>query len=127
MLKFTSLINWVNFIDGIEADDISYHTYNGTKGEEYKNVAIILEHSFGRMNKDKFKHYFNVVQQGAKERDRLFAVPGMEEKHINTKNLLYVACSRAIKNLRVLYLDDISEIKEGIETIFGESKPWPIE
>ncbi|MGC3835376.1 hypothetical protein ACPSKX_14575 [Moritella viscosa] len=51
----------------------------------------------------------------------------MEEKHINTQNLLYVASSRAIKNLRVLYLDDISQIKEGIEAIFGESKPWPIE
>lgn len=52
-----------------------------------------------------------------------FSDPKMKEKHINTKNLLYVACSRAIKNLRVLYLDDISEIKEGIEKIFGPSKP----
>ncbi|MEZ8190169.1 UvrD-helicase domain-containing protein [Vibrio sp. 1F279] len=123
-LPFTSLINWANFIDGIEADDISYHTYHGTKGEEYKNVAIILEHSFGSKNKDKFKNYFNAVQQGAKEKERLFADPDAEEKHLNTQNLLYVACSRAIKNLRVLYLDDISVIKNGIKTIFGESKPW---
>ena len=126
-LPITSLMNWANLIDGIEADDISYHTYHGTKGEEYKNVAIILEHSFGRKNKDKFKNYFNAIQQNKEVKERLFSDHEMEEKHINTQNLLYVASSRAIKNLRVLYLDDISQIKEGIETIFGESKPWPIE
>jgi DNA helicase-2/ATP-dependent DNA helicase PcrA len=49
------------------------------------------------------------------------------DKHLNTKNLLYVACSRAIKNLRVLYLDDIKEIRIGIEAIFGEAKHWPVE
>lgn len=124
-LPITSLIKWVGFIDGIEDDEISYHTYHGTKGKEYKNVAIILEHSFGRGNKDKFKNYFNIVQQGTEGRDRLYAIPDEEEKYINTKNLLYVACSRAIKNLRVLYLDDISKIENGINAIFGESKPWP--
>ncbi|SFG10376.1 UvrD-helicase domain-containing protein [Neptunomonas qingdaonensis] len=126
-LPIISLINWSNFIDGIETDEISYHTYHGTKGEEYKNVAIILEHSFGRMNKDKFKNYFKIVQQSAEERERLLTVPDTKEKHINTQNLLYVACSRAIKNLRVLYLDDISEVENGINAIFGESKLWPID
>ncbi|PSV30104.1 UvrD-helicase domain-containing protein [Photobacterium sp. GB-72] len=124
-LPMTSLINWANFIDGIEYDDISYHTYHGTKGEEYKNVAIILEHSFGKQNTDKFKNYFNIVQKVAKGKENLFSDSKDEEKHINTQNLLYVACSRAIKNLRVLYLDDISDIESGINTIFGESKPWP--
>lgn len=129
-LPLVSLIKWVNYIDGnhVKSDVISYHTYHGTKGEEYKNVAIIMEHSFGRNNKDKFKNFFKVIQQGAREdTESLFLNPETKEKHINTQNLLYVACTRAIKNLRVLYLDDISEIKNGIETIFGESKPWPIE
>jgi DNA helicase-2/ATP-dependent DNA helicase PcrA len=126
-LPITSLINWVNFLDGVETGDISYHTYHGTKGEEYKNVAIILEHSFGSKNKDKFKTYFNAIQQNEEERGRLFSDQKVKEKHINTQNLLYVACSRAIKNLRILYLDDISEIKEGIEAIFDESKPWSVD
>lgn len=125
-LPIKSLVNWVNFIDGIEVSDISYHTYHGTKGEEYKNVAIILEHNFGIKNKDKFKNYFKVIQQNTTEKESLFANPKAHEKHINTQNLLYVACSRAVKNLRVLYLDDISEIQEGIDTIFGKSKYWPI-
>lgn len=125
-LPIKSLVNWVNFIDGIEADDISYHTYHGTKGEEYNNVAIILEHSFGNKNRDKFKDYFLVLQQSTEETQFLFTDPVEEEKHINTQNLLYVACSRAIKNLRVLYLDDISEIQEGIKSIFGELQAWPV-
>lgn len=123
-LQITSLINWVNFIDGIEVDDITYHTYHGTKGEEYKNVAIILEHNFGKQNKDSFKNYFNVVRQDAIKKEHLFPDSVTEENHINTQNLLYVACSRAIKNLRVLYLDDISDIESGINTIFGECIPW---
>lgn len=125
-LPIQSLMNWVNFIDGTEVSDIIYHTYHGTKGEEYKNVAIILEHSFGR-DKYKFKSYFNVIQQDEEERRRLLSDHLLEGKHINTQNLLYVACSRAIKNLRVLYLDDISEIKNGVESIFGQSEPWPTE
>ena len=36
------------------------------------------------------------------------------------KNLLYVTCSRAIKNLKVLYLDDVSAFKGGIEKVFLE-------
>lgn len=126
-LPITSLINWAKFIDGIEADDIIYHTYHGSKGEEYKNVAIILGHSFGSKNKDKFKNYFNAIQQDEKERERLFSDQKVKEKHINTQNLLYVACSRAIQNLRVLYLDDISEIKEGIDAIFVKSKLWSVQ
>lgn len=126
-LPITSLISWANFIDGIETDDFSYHTYHGAKGEEYKNVAIILEHSFGSMNKDKFKNYFKVLQESTEKREQLFSEPEIKETHINTQNLLYVACSRAIKNLRVLYLDDISEIENGIKAIFGECKPWPID
>ncbi|MGC3835377.1 hypothetical protein ACPSKX_14580 [Moritella viscosa] len=32
-LPVISLMNWANFIYGIEADDISYHTYHGTRGK----------------------------------------------------------------------------------------------
>ncbi|MEZ2578035.1 UvrD-helicase domain-containing protein [Buttiauxella ferragutiae] len=123
-LPMTSLINWSNFICGVEVDDVIYHTYHGTKGEEYENVAIILEHSFGSKNRDKFKNYFLTINKDEKEQQCFFSDPKMKKKHVNTKNLLYVACSRAKKNLRVLYLDDISEIKEGIEKVFGPSKPW---
>lgn len=48
-----------------------------------------------------------------------------KKEFFNTQNLIYVACSRAIKNLAILYLDDISEIKDGLENIFGEVQKWP--
>lgn len=123
-LPIKSLMNWINFIDGTEIGDIIYHTYHGTKGEEYNNVAIILEHSFGNKDKLKFKNYFKFLQENKESRAHLLTDDIFREKHNNTKNLLYVACSRAIKNLRILYLDDISEIKEGIESIFGQSNLW---
>ncbi|MBC3861552.1 ATP-dependent helicase [Undibacterium jejuense] len=125
-LPINSLIKWANFIDGIENNEISYHTYHGTKGEEYENVAIILEHSFGRNNANKFKNYFEVVKKTQEEVEFIFADPHEKEKHLNTKHLLYVACSRAIKNLRVLYLDDILGIENGIKAIFGDIKPWEV-
>ncbi len=125
-LPIASLMRWADFISGIEGGDLSYHTYHGSKGEEYRNVAIILGHSFGSRNKDKFKNYFKFLQESTEKRDQLFSDLGRKENHINTQNLLYVACSRAIKNLRVLYLDDISEIENGIKSIFGDSKPWSI-
>lgn len=124
-LPMSSLIKWVNFIDGMETEDFMYHTYHGSKGEEYNNVAIILEHNFGARNKDKFKNYFKFVQENIEGNSQFISGSDEEKNHINTKNLLYVACSRAIKNLRVLYLDDISEIVSGINAIFGECKPWP--
>lgn len=48
-----------------------------------------------------------------------------KKEFFNTQNLVYVACSRAIKSLAILYLDDISEIKDGLENIFGEVEKWP--
>ncbi|PTP87268.1 UvrD-helicase domain-containing protein [Vibrio splendidus] len=123
-LPISSLVRWLNFIDGFENDKFSYHTYHGTKGEEYDNVAIILEHSFGSRNKNKFKNYFDLLQKTEEEIGTLLSDQDFKNKHTNTKNLLYVACSRAVKNLKVLYLDDISDIKSGIEHIFGEVNPW---
>lgn len=113
-IKLEQWTLWYEFINDEQKSDIEYHTYHGTKGAEFDNVIIIMENDFGRMNKDKFssffKHYKNADSLG--EVDRV--------KFANTKNLLYVSCSRAIKNLRILYLDDVSEFREGIENIFGE-------
>lgn len=51
---------WVAFINNEhnKQQTVTYHTYHGTKGEEYDNVAIIMEHNFGKNNKNKFKNYF---------------------------------------------------------------------
>lgn len=110
---------WIDFIDRKEKSNVVYHTYHGTKGEEYENVAIIMEHKFGK-DKDKFKFFFDHLQSAKDVQDERLKQLDYLTKFDNTKNLIYVACSRAIRNLRVLYLDDIGDVQSGIEKVFGE-------
>ena len=105
--------NWVNFILEQSDKDVVFHTYHGTKGREFDNVLIIGQNDFGSRNRNKFSNYFKGVDNPG-----LIADP---KNHDNTKNLLYVACSRARKNLRVLYLDDIEEFEDGVKSIFGQA------
>ncbi|WP_042482030.1 UvrD-helicase domain-containing protein [Vibrio diazotrophicus] len=117
---------WVRYIKKEQSGKIRYHTYHGTKGEEYQNVAIIMEHSFGSGNhgRNKFKKFFEF--RGSDEKSRIEALrdEDIRDKIINTQNLVYVACSRAETNLWLIYLDDISDIKNGIESIFNQIELW---
>lgn len=106
-------IAWFNFISKIENKDIIYHTYHATKGEEYKNVLILMQNNFGK-EKKKFSSFFTNYNIELNDEEL--------SKYTNTKNLLYVSCSRAIENLRILYLDDISDFRDGIESIFNTIK-----
>jgi ATP-dependent DNA helicase UvrD/PcrA len=118
---------WIDFIDRKdEGKGIIFHTYHGTKGEEYENVAIIMEHSFGGgwQGRDKIKKYFLKVGSRNKDQTSSEKQEKTDLDFENSKNLLYVACSRAIKNLRILYIDDIADIRTGIESIFGEILEW---
>ncbi len=110
-IDFLEYKKWFNFINKEENEEVIYHTYHGTKGEEYKNVIIIMENRFGS-DSTKFSNFFAKYGQELESEEK--------DKFINTRNLLYVACSRAIKNLRILYLDDVSDFQSGIENIFGE-------
>ena len=74
-----------------------------------------MQNDFGSRDKNKFPFFFkNHKSEEDLSEDEL-------KKYTNTKNLLYVSCSRAIKNLRVFYLDDISDFREEVENIFGNS------
>jgi len=111
-INFEEFYAWYSFINETSESDVIYHTYHGTKGEEYDNVIILMENSFG-LDKNKFSAYFtNYDTTEILSEDELV-------KFQNTRNLLYVSCSRAIKNLRVLYLDDISNFRSGVEKIFN--------
>lgn len=82
----------------------NYHTFHGTKGLEFENVVVIMKEKNGKSKID-FKDYFKRY--------------GSSEEPIDTKNLLYVVVTRAISNLRILYTDDIDDIRTNIEEIFG--------
>jgi len=119
-VDYNEYIAWFDFINKVERQDVIYHTYHGTKGEEYKNVIILMQNNFGK-DRNKFSYFFNnYSNETSLDGDNL-------KKYINTKNLLYVSCSRAIENLRLLYLDDISDFKDGIESIFESAHEYRID
>ena len=110
-IKLEELLNWFHYIHRDEKKEICYHTFHSTKGLEYENVAIILGKDFGQ-DKDLFKLYF--MNYGENEEQ-------VSDKYEKGRNILYVAITRAIKNLRVLYIDDFEEIKDGIEKVFEKA------
>lgn len=106
-IPMTEYIKWFEFVNRVEKQDVIYHTYHATKGLEFDNVLVIMENRFGRVH-NKFSSFFSEPNSGDE----------------NTKNLLYVACSRARKNLKIFYLDDVTSFKDGIESIFSEIKDF---
>lgn len=111
-ITIDELLNWYNHLTDLTSGQVRYHTYHGTKGKEYENVIIIMENKFGK--EPYFNNYFSSVIQDKKIADKAL-------KNVKAaQNLLYVATSRAIKNLRVYYVDCIEDFKEGVESIFGK-------
>lgn len=116
-LSIVECKKWYNYISLKSNDSIIYQTFHNTKGLEYNNVVIIMENDFG-INKNFFKNYFENVKNNS--------IPNGESSqnlYEAAKNLLYVSVTRAIKNLRILYIGQISEdTEDGIKKIFGEIK-----
>ena len=46
------------------------------------------------------------------------------KKYNEARNLLYVSVTRAIKNLKIFYTDDVSKFSENIKEIFGDIKKF---
>ena len=110
-IKIEELLNWFHYIHRDEKKEICYHTFHSTKGLEYENVAIILGKDFGQ-DKALFELYFKHYGENEEQASDIY------EKG---RNILYVAVTRAIKNLRVLYIDDFGEIKDGLEKVFEKA------
>lgn len=110
-------LKWYSYLIESGEQEVRYHTYHGTKGLEFENVIIIMEHNFGRSSY--FDHYF-------KYRITKESLSETESKRFKAaEKLLYVATSRAIKNLRIMYVDEINDIYNGIESVFGEPLSYP--
>lgn len=95
--------NWFNFVvsDLDFNKSISYSTIHGTKGAEFDNVIVILEENFGIRNKKYFKDAIsNIIN-----RRELNLVE--DEKQIYATNLLYVASTRAKKNITFLFFGEL--------------------
>ena len=110
-IEMNQYFNWYKYLMEEKGEKIYYHTYHGTKGREFENVVIIMKNSFGGNNKDFFSNFFKNYNLELK-------------KHSEARNLLYVSVTRAIKNLKIFYTDDISEFSENIKEIFGDIKKF---
>jgi len=101
-------LNWYSYIISNNEKDVLekviYHTYHSTKGEEYENVMIVMEDSFGKKRKNAIKNFFI----------------DFENCDEDIKNLIYVSFSRTKKNLFVYYIEENlkSEEKENITRFF---------
>lgn len=106
-------LNWYNYRMLNNQGPVRYHTYHGTKGDEFPNVIIIMESTLNR--RDLFGTYFRYKSNPSK------MSTDMQKLFNEARNLLYVATSRAIKNLRIFYINEIDELmKVGINDIFGK-------
>lgn len=88
-----------------------YHTYHGTKGLEFDNVLIVMGRGFGR-EKNYFEKFFKMYGAEIQEQEL--------QSYESARNLLYVAATRAIKNLCILYVDDVRPIEKNIRKLFGD-------
>ncbi|MDD2815211.1 MAG: ATP-dependent helicase [Thiotrichaceae bacterium] len=84
----------------------TFSTQHGTKGDEFDNVLIIIDDR-------SWKNYnFNQYFSGEKS---------TEACYIRTRNLFYVICSRAKKNLAVLCVSPLSDPAQNtLKQWFGE-------
>ncbi len=103
---------WYKFIIDKSEGDTIYHTYHGTKGREFENVIIFMNSKFGRDDLY-FNRLFEVISE--KNEDET-------EKIAEARNLLYVAVTRAVKNLSILYFDNLNGSEEQVTNVFGKIK-----
>ena len=89
-LDYEEIINFYNYNE----NDSVFSTQHGTKGEEYENVLLVIMDR--NWNKYNFAEY--LTGDLSELKDSIYQ---------RTQNLFYVSCSRAVKNLAVLYLTDI--------------------
>ena len=104
---------WYRYINRDYDEDVIYHTYHGTKGLEFDNVIIIISNAFGKQ-----KNFFNFYFSNYNNEDCL--TESQKNAYEVAKNLLYVSTTRAKKNLRILYVDEINNFKENLIKLFGD-------
>ena len=109
-LEMDKFYKWYEQVGEVNSErTVIYHTYHSTKGLEFDNVAIILDPNFGGTNKPLFRDFFKSGQNQI----------GNDARQEEARNILYVAVTRAEKNLAILYRDDVAPFGTVIKSIFG--------
>lgn len=91
-----------------------FSTKHGTKGEEYRNVLVVLDDTEWKQEYN-FNKFFNDTDDRPKRMEM-------------TKNLFYVSCSRAKENLIVLMLSQIkNDSLSVVNNWFGQDNVYNVE
>lgn len=99
-ISFQEVMNYFNY----QNEYSDYMTMHKTKGSGIENVLVVLDEYF--WNQYDFKSLFNVQQHSNAKRTE------------KTQKLFYVACSRAIKNLKIVRMISGDEELKEIENLF---------
>ena len=110
-LDISYFIKWYSYIfDNSENEGVIYYTLHGSKGLEFDNVVVVLQDNFARKI-DYCKYFFKNYNTST----------GADSQFKEVRNLLYVAFSRAKKNLYVIYKNNNPGILlKNLEYIFQE-------
>ena len=93
-----------------------YATKHGVKGDEYETVLVVLDDSGAAWNIYSFEKYLS----GEDEK-------GNPERARRSRNLFYVCCSRAQRNLAVIDLGGNSPAKRArVEALFGAPRCFEV-
>ena len=110
---------WYDFLACNESHSkVIFHTYHSTKGREFDNVLIFMTAKFGTDHCffSDLLSAFSANTPAAKDTDKIGAA----------RNLFYVAVTRAVKNLCVVYLvndgEDIPAATASLGKVFSDVK-----
>ena len=92
----------INFFKHTQNENV-FSTKHGTKGEEYRNVLVVIDDTNWKQ-KYNFENYFDNSEERPERLER-------------TKNLFYVSCSRAKERLVVLALSEMGD--KAMKTLDG--------
>lgn len=108
-LDVSYFIKWYSYIfDDSKNTEVNYYTLHGSKGLEFDNVVVVLQDNFAR-KRDYCKYFF----------ENYNTLTDSEPQFKEVRNLLYVAFSRAKKNLHVIYKNNTSDkLLANIKKIF---------
>ena len=101
-LDYSQFIRFYN----VNQSSTPFSTQHGTKGDEFDNVLVVIDDN--AWNKYSFNDYFSNINSN-------------ESRIKRSKNLFYVVCSRARKNLAILFTSELSEAAQlQVRSWFGE-------
>ncbi|MBG9981934.1 ATP-dependent helicase [Aerococcaceae bacterium DSM 111020] len=104
-ISFLELKNWYNYLtfeEDSQDERFIYRTLHGSKGTEYDTVVVVLTPGFGKKGKNFFTSFFENSD---------------DEENQEARNLLYVAVTRAKKNLIFVFEDFDSEDQKNIKEL----------